>query len=221
MKNLYLFIAAAFILFSGYCKAQSVQVNPDGTHTIIINNGSTSTQVNPDGTHTIIINNGSTSTQINPDGTHTQIINHGSSSTQINPNGTITNIVHNGTTSSTQFNPDGTITSIVHNGNISTPDGTISTTVNHGTISTQTNTGANVNPVQNKYNYNSMSFQESADANEEETSAGMKPTLTYPDKELTDEELIQMKRTVRTIGIVHVAVSLTMLGAFLIGSNMH
>lgn len=87
----------------------SIQVNPDGTHTTIFNNGNTSTQVNPDGTHTTIFNHGNTSTQINPDGTHTTILHHGNTSTKVNPDGTHSTIFHHGNTS-TQVNPDGTHT---------------------------------------------------------------------------------------------------------------
>jgi CDGSH-type Zn-finger protein len=95
---------------------QTVQVNPDGTHSIIHNNGNTSTQVNPDGTHTVIFHNGNSSTQVNPDGTHTVIFHNGNSSTQVNPDGTHTVTYHQGTTS-TQVNPDGTQTQIYQLGN--------------------------------------------------------------------------------------------------------
>ena len=113
-----LIIFLFFALFINLCIAQTIQVNPDGTHTIIYDNGNTSTQVNPDGTHTIIFNNGNTSTQVNPDGTHTTIFHNGNTSIQVNPDGTHTIIYHNGNTS-TQVNPDGTQTRIFRYGNTS------------------------------------------------------------------------------------------------------
>lgn len=112
-------IFCLFLIFINFCNAQTIQVNPDGTHTVIFNHGSTSTQVNPDGTHSVIFNHGITSTQVNPDGTHTVIFQNGNTSTQVNPDGTHTTIFHNGITS-TQVNPDGTHTSIFQYGNTST-----------------------------------------------------------------------------------------------------
>ena len=66
-----------------FCQGQNstIQVNSDGTHTIIYHNGNTSTQVNPDGTHTLIHHNGNTSTQVNSQGTHT-VIHQGDSTKQ-------------------------------------------------------------------------------------------------------------------------------------------
>ena len=86
-----------------------IQVNPDGTHSMIFNNGNISTVVNPDGTHSVMFNNGNTATQINPDGTHSVVINNGDISTVVNPDGTHSVIFNNGNTA-TQINPDGTQT---------------------------------------------------------------------------------------------------------------
>lgn len=112
-------IFSLFLIFINLCIAQTIQVNPDGTHTVIFDHGSTSTQVNPDGTHSVIFNHGSTSTQVNPDGTHTVILHNGNTSTQVNPDGTHTLIFNSGN-KSTQLNPDGTHTSIYQYGNTST-----------------------------------------------------------------------------------------------------
>lgn len=98
------------------CNAQTVQVNPDGTHTVIFNNGSTSTQVNPDGTHTQVFHHGSTSTQVYPNGMHSTIFHNGGTSTQVNPDGSHTIIFHHGNTS-TQINPDGTHSRIFNSKN--------------------------------------------------------------------------------------------------------
>lgn len=62
MKIMFLTTILIGIIVS-FGNAQTMKVNPDGTHTLIINNGKTSTQVNPDGTHTLIINNDSTLVQ--------------------------------------------------------------------------------------------------------------------------------------------------------------
>jgi hypothetical protein len=60
------------VLVFFYGDAQTILVNSDGTHSVIIDHGGgTSIQVNPNGTHTIIFNNGTALTKVNPDGTHT------------------------------------------------------------------------------------------------------------------------------------------------------
>ena len=51
-------------------QSQTVVVNPDGTHTTVINNGTTSIAVLPDGTHATTVTTGNIVTIINPDGTH-------------------------------------------------------------------------------------------------------------------------------------------------------
>ena len=63
----------------------TVVVNPDGTHSIAINNGNTSTIVNPDGTHSTAIKNGNTTTIVNPDGTHSVVLKNGESATKDKP----------------------------------------------------------------------------------------------------------------------------------------
>jgi CDGSH-type Zn-finger protein len=77
-------------------QAQTIIVNLDGTHSTIINNGTTKTIVNPDGTHSTIIDNGTTKTIVNPDGTHSTLIDNGTTKTIVNPDGiimTITTII--------------------------------------------------------------------------------------------------------------------------------
>lgn len=53
------------VFINAYAVAQSVIVNPDGTHSTVINNGSTSVIVNPDGTHSTLINNENTPVSTN------------------------------------------------------------------------------------------------------------------------------------------------------------
>ena len=70
MERKLISIALTVLTFCSH--AQTILVNPDGTHSVIMDHGGgTSIQVNPNGTHTIIFNNGSTLTKVNPDGTHT------------------------------------------------------------------------------------------------------------------------------------------------------
>ena len=90
-----LLILLCMVSYSAYAQ-HTVIVNPDGTHSIAINNGNTSTIVNPDGTHSIAINNGNTSTIVNPDGTHSIAINNGNTSTIVNPDGTHSLVIKNG-----------------------------------------------------------------------------------------------------------------------------
>ncbi len=85
----------------------SIQLNPDGTHSVTFESGPTSIQVNPDGTHSVIFHNGSTSTQVNPDGSHSVIFHNGPTSTQVNPDGTHTVSIHQ-ENSTIQVNSDGT-----------------------------------------------------------------------------------------------------------------
>lgn len=68
--------------------AQSVIVNPDGTHSVVIDHGVHKVIVNPDGTHSVAVNPGSNNILVNPDGTHSQIIGNGNSKIIVNPNGT-------------------------------------------------------------------------------------------------------------------------------------
>ena len=87
--------------------AQGVVVNPDGTHSHIMNNGNTSVIVNPNGTHSTVFHNGNTSVIINPSGTHSTAFRNGNTSVIVNPNGTHSTAFHNGNTT-TILNPDGT-----------------------------------------------------------------------------------------------------------------
>lgn len=114
MKN----IAIAFLsIFTIHVQAQTVIVNPDGTHSIVIDNGSTKTIVNPNGTHSTLIDNGSTKTLVSPNGTHSTIIDNGSTKTIINPNGTHSTLINNGSTQ-TLINPNGSHTTIINQGNL-------------------------------------------------------------------------------------------------------
>ena len=72
------------VSYSAYAQ-HTVIVNPDGTHSIAINNGTTSTIINPDGTHSTAIKNGNTTTIVNPDGTHSVVIKNGEGTTKDKP----------------------------------------------------------------------------------------------------------------------------------------
>lgn len=54
-----------FLGLSAYAQ-HTVVVNPDGTHSVIVNNGNVSTIVNPDGTHSTVIRSGDNTTIVNP-----------------------------------------------------------------------------------------------------------------------------------------------------------
>lgn len=100
-------LAIVLISFTTFVQAQGIVVNSDGTHSVVINNGSTSTIVNPNGTHSTAITNGNTSIIVNPNGTHSTAFHNGNTSIIVNPNGTHSTAFHNGNTS-TIVNPDGT-----------------------------------------------------------------------------------------------------------------
>ncbi len=68
--------------------AQSVIVNPDGTHSVVIDHGVHKVIVNPNGTHSVAVSSGTGNILVNPDGTHTQIMGEGNSKIIVNPNGT-------------------------------------------------------------------------------------------------------------------------------------
>lgn len=109
-----LILTLAMLSFALVSYAQSVVVNPDGTHSQIINNGSTSLIVNPNGTHSTAFNNGNTSIIVNPNGTHSTAFHNGNTSTIVNPNGTHSTAFRNGNTS-VVFNPNGTTSTVFHN----------------------------------------------------------------------------------------------------------
>lgn len=83
MKNT---ISLLTLLVTGIMHSQTVQVNPDGTHTVTTGN----VKVNPDGTHTVVHKGEATSVQVNPEGTHTVIHHNETNSIQVNPDGTHT-----------------------------------------------------------------------------------------------------------------------------------
>lgn len=85
MKVLVIFF---FAMLSSGLYAQSVIVNADGTHSVILGEGDNKVIVNPDGTHSVIMGSGTSRIMVNPDGTHSQIIGDGNSKIIVNPNGT-------------------------------------------------------------------------------------------------------------------------------------
>jgi hypothetical protein len=85
--NRQLIVSVFVLLIARFAIAQSILVNPDGTHSVIHDHGATSIVVNPNGTHSVLFNNGSTSIMVNPDGTHSAILKHGNTGTVVHPNG--------------------------------------------------------------------------------------------------------------------------------------
>ncbi len=77
-----------FEMLSSGLYAQSVIVNPDGTHSVVLGQGDNKVVVNPNGTHSVIMGSGTSRIMVNPDGTHSQIIGEGNSKIIVNPNGT-------------------------------------------------------------------------------------------------------------------------------------
>lgn len=129
-------ITLYLIVISIGLNAQTIIVNPDGTHSILIDNGSIKTLVNPNGTHSTIIDNGSTKTIVNPNGTHSVVVGNGTIKTLVNPNGIHSTIIDNGGIK-TIINPNGTYSTVIDNSNINTmlnPDRTHSIIIDNGNI---------------------------------------------------------------------------------------
>jgi hypothetical protein len=82
------YLTASALLITFWSHAQVIQINSDGTHTTVFNNGNTSIQVNQDGTQSTIFHNGNTAIQVNADGSHSTIFTNGNTSIRVNPNGT-------------------------------------------------------------------------------------------------------------------------------------
>ena len=86
---------SALSVFVGcYAVAQSIIVNQDGTHSIMVNTGNASTLINPNESTSTVINHGSTSIIVNPDGTHSTAFNHGNVSIIVGPTGMHSTMVH-------------------------------------------------------------------------------------------------------------------------------
>lgn len=106
--SLQLLMISSLSLYLIPAVGQTIQVNADGTQTLIMNNGSSPYyQINPDGTQTLIYDNDCTQTWINPDGTQSVMLN---ANTQIpvlvNSDGSQTQIFRNGNIEIRTF-PDG------------------------------------------------------------------------------------------------------------------
>jgi hypothetical protein len=109
-----LILTLAMLSFGLISYAQGVVVNPDGTHSHVINNGSTSIIVNSNGTHSTAFNNGNTSIIVNPNGTHSTAFHNGNTSIIVNPDGTHSTAFRNGNTS-VVLSPNGTTSTALHN----------------------------------------------------------------------------------------------------------
>lgn len=108
MKKIYTIIACCAALMQ--LNAQTVIVNSDGTHSIVIGNGPVKTIVNSSGTHSLLIDHGGiTKTLVNANGTHSTIIDHGGATkTIINADGTHSMIIDHGGATKTIINANGT-----------------------------------------------------------------------------------------------------------------
>ena len=89
------------VSLSAYAQ-HTVVVNPDGTHSVVINNGNSATIVNPDGSHStaILQHNGNSAIIVNPDGTHSTATHNGNDATIVNPDGTHSVFINNGNSAS-------------------------------------------------------------------------------------------------------------------------
>ena len=93
-----IFLSLLFLFAMSNLFAQNIVVNPDGTHSIVIDNGTTKTIVNPNGTHSTVIDNCSTKIVVNPNGTHSILVGNGRIKTVVNPDGTHSVFIDNGVT---------------------------------------------------------------------------------------------------------------------------
>jgi hypothetical protein len=91
-------LSALSLIIGCYAVAQSIVVNPDGTHSIMVTTGNASTIINSNGSPATVINNGSTSVIVNPDGTHSTAFNNGNTSIVVGPTGMHSIIFHNQST---------------------------------------------------------------------------------------------------------------------------
>ncbi|WP_425638032.1 hypothetical protein ACPUEN_01295 [Algoriphagus yeomjeoni] len=80
-------VALFFVMLSSGVFAQSVIVNPDGTHSVIIDHGVHKVIVNPNGTHSVVVGSGTSQIIVNPDGTHSPIVGNGNTKIIVNSNG--------------------------------------------------------------------------------------------------------------------------------------
>jgi hypothetical protein len=101
-KVITLLLLSILISTISFSQGVSVQVNLDGTHSVINNSNivhhteNVAVKVNSDGSHSVIYNStGNVAIQVNPDGAHSVIHNsNGNVAIQVNPNGDHT-IIHN------------------------------------------------------------------------------------------------------------------------------
>jgi hypothetical protein len=83
-------------LLSPVLYAQTIVVNPDGTHSVVHGHGATKVVVNPDGTHSTVLGSGDNKTIVKADGTHSQLIGHGNTQVIVNPDGSHSLLIAHG-----------------------------------------------------------------------------------------------------------------------------
>jgi hypothetical protein len=114
----YLIMGLTLFMLPLMGNAQTVVVNPDGSHSLVICHGSTNALiVNPDGTHTQVFNHGDTQVRVNPNGSHTVIL-HSDTDTPliVNPDGTHTRVLNAHSETPLVIHPDGTQSQYILNG---------------------------------------------------------------------------------------------------------
>ncbi|MBK7428227.1 MAG: hypothetical protein IPI60_15010 [Saprospiraceae bacterium] len=111
-------ILVAFLLMSASLFSQiSVQVNSDGTHTVLHHHGNTIIGINTDGSQSIMHQNGNMITGINSDGTHSTGHVNGNMLVMVNSNGTHSAAIVNGNIINI-MDSNGKSSVIHHHGNI-------------------------------------------------------------------------------------------------------
>ena len=114
--------------------AQTVFINPDGTHSIAIDHGAHKVIVNPDGSHTVVASHGPIQTITHPNGKSSQVINLGVHQVIVNADGSHSVVVDHGL-HKLIVHPNGTTSQLIDHGQhkfIINPDGTQSTLMDHG-----------------------------------------------------------------------------------------
>lgn len=104
-------LISLFVSIAGTVNAQTVIVNPDGTHTIVTGN----VIVHPNGTHSVIHKAGGHSVVVGADGRHTVIVGskHAAIKTIIHPDGRHS-VVHAAGPHSVVVGPDGSHTVVMN-----------------------------------------------------------------------------------------------------------
>lgn len=113
----HLILVACFLMSASLFAQISVQVNSDGTHTVLHRHGNTIIGINPDGSQSIMHQNGNMITGINSDGTHSTGHVNGNMLVMVNSNGTHSTAIVNGNMIN-MMDSNGKSSVIHHHGNM-------------------------------------------------------------------------------------------------------